>query len=221
MDAVQLKLKQASAVLGVTSKELQNLVQLGVVRPRRRDDVFWFDTNLLVQAKIALYVKASLRPSIEYLAQMTKEVARVNLVTTSWDVLRLASSPGKGKPPVEIKVPLRELKKEVEENLPMAEAYKDLPRGTQAPRLEGRDGEHSAAGWPRHWRRVRARDREPSADLPEPKEETAGDKACRARPQERLEGRRGHISCDRRGRCFPRRSTAPGNQKRKTIAPLD
>ena len=82
MDAVQLKLKQASAVLGVTSKELQNLVQLGVVRPRRRDDVFWFDTNLLVQAKIALYVKASLRPSIEYLAQMTKEVARVNLVTT-------------------------------------------------------------------------------------------------------------------------------------------
>ena len=129
MDAVQLKLKQASAVLGVTSKELQNLVQLGVVRPRRRDDVFWFDTNLLVQAKIALYVKASLRPSIEYLAQMTKEVARVNLVTTSWDVLRLASSPGKGKPPVEIKVPLRELKKEVEESLPLAEAYKDLPRG--------------------------------------------------------------------------------------------
>lgn len=129
MDAVRLKLKQASAVLGVTSKELQNLVQLGVVRPRRRDDVFWFDTNLLVQAKIALYVKASLRPSIEYLAQMTKEVARVNLVTTSWDVLRLASSPGKGKPPVEIKVPLRELKKEVEESLPLAEAYKDLPRG--------------------------------------------------------------------------------------------
>jgi hypothetical protein len=60
---------------------------------------------------------------------MTKEVARVNLVTTSWDVLRLASSPGKGKPPVEIKVPLRELKKEVEESLPLAEAYKDLPRG--------------------------------------------------------------------------------------------
>jgi len=129
MEAVQLKLKQASAVLGVTPKELQNLVQLGVVRPRRRDGVFWFDTNLLVQAKVAFYVKASLRPSIEYLAQMTKEVARVNLVTTSWDVLRLASSPGHGKPPVEIKVPLRELRKEVEESLPLSEAYKDLPRG--------------------------------------------------------------------------------------------
>lgn len=129
MDAVQLKLKQASAVLGVTPKELQNLVQLGVVRPRRRADVFWFDANLLVQAKVAFYVKASLRPSIEYLAQMTKEVSRVNLVTTTWDVLLLASSPGKGRPPVEIKVPLRELKKEVEESLPLAEAYKDLPRG--------------------------------------------------------------------------------------------
>ena len=129
MDAVQLKLKQASAVLGVTPKELQNLVQLKVVRPRRRNDVFWFDANLLVQAKIAFYVKASLRPSIEYLAQMTKEVSRVNLVTTPWDVLLLASSPGRGQPPVEIKVPLRELKKEVEESLPLVEAYKDLPRG--------------------------------------------------------------------------------------------
>jgi hypothetical protein len=62
MEAVQLKLKQASAVLGVAPKDLQNLVQLGVVRPRRRADVFWFDANILLQAKIALYVKASLRP---------------------------------------------------------------------------------------------------------------------------------------------------------------
>jgi hypothetical protein len=31
---------------------------------------------------------------------MTKEIARLNLVTTSWDVLRLASSLGRGKPPV-------------------------------------------------------------------------------------------------------------------------
>jgi hypothetical protein len=33
------------------------------------------------------------------------------------------------KPPVEIKVPLRELKREVEEGVPLAEAYKDLPCG--------------------------------------------------------------------------------------------
>ncbi|MGA2992886.1 MAG: hypothetical protein ABSD88_20640 [Candidatus Korobacteraceae bacterium] len=129
MEAVQLKLKQASAVLGVAPKDLQNLVQLGVVRPRRRADVFWFDANILLQAKIALYVKASLRPSMDYLARLTKEVSRVNLVTTPWDALLLASSPGRGRPPVEIKVPLRELKKEIEESLPLAEVYKDLPRG--------------------------------------------------------------------------------------------
>jgi hypothetical protein len=129
MEAVQLKLKQASVVLGVPPKELQNFVQFGVLRPRRRADVFWFDTNLLLQAKVAFYVKASLRPSMEYLAQMTKEVSQVNLMTTNWDALLFASSPGKGKPPVEIKVPLNELKKELEEGLPLADACRDLPRG--------------------------------------------------------------------------------------------
>jgi hypothetical protein len=133
MEAVLLKLKQASAVLGVAPKELQNFVQLGVLRPRRRADVFWFDSNLLLQAKVAFYVKASLRPSVEYLARMTKELSRVNLVPTTWDVLCLASSPGKGMPPVEIKVPLRELRQEVEENLPLGKAYKDLPRGRKRP----------------------------------------------------------------------------------------
>jgi hypothetical protein len=129
MEAVQLKLKQASAVLGVTPKELQNFVQLGVVRPRRRANVFWFDTNLLLQAKVAFYMKASLRPATKYLAQITKEMSRVNLVTTDWDVLLLTSTPEKGKAPVEIKVPLGALKKELEEGLPLANAYKDLPRG--------------------------------------------------------------------------------------------
>ena len=36
MQAVELKLKQASAVLGMPTKELQNLVQFGVMKPRRR-----------------------------------------------------------------------------------------------------------------------------------------------------------------------------------------
>ena len=36
MQSVELKLKQASAVLGVPPKELQNLVQFGVLRPKRR-----------------------------------------------------------------------------------------------------------------------------------------------------------------------------------------
>ena len=39
MQTVTLKLKQASVVLGVPPKDLQNLVQLGVIRPARRNSV--------------------------------------------------------------------------------------------------------------------------------------------------------------------------------------
>ena len=129
MEAVHLKLKQASVVLGVAPKELQNLVQLGVLRPRKTNDVFWFDSNLLLQAKVAFFMKASLRPAMDYLARLTKEVSRVNLVTIDWDALLFTCSPGKGRPPVEIKIPFRELKKELEESMPMANAVRDLPRG--------------------------------------------------------------------------------------------
>ena len=129
MQAIQLKLKQASAVLGVAPKELQNFVQLGVLRPRKTADVFWFDSNLLLQAKVAFFMKASLRPAMDCLAQLTKEVSRVNLVTTNWDALLLTCSPGKGRSPVEIKIPLRELKRELEESMPLANAVRDLPRG--------------------------------------------------------------------------------------------
>jgi hypothetical protein len=52
-----VKLKQASAVLGVPAKDLQNLVQLGVIRPARRNRVCWFDANLLLKAKVAFYLK--------------------------------------------------------------------------------------------------------------------------------------------------------------------
>ena len=41
MVAMELKLKQASAVLGVSPKDLQNLVQFKVLRPTRRDNFYW------------------------------------------------------------------------------------------------------------------------------------------------------------------------------------
>ncbi len=53
MQAVEFKLKQASAVLGVSTKDLQNLVQLKVIRPARRDNFYWFDRRLLLEAKVA------------------------------------------------------------------------------------------------------------------------------------------------------------------------
>ena len=43
----ELKLKQASAVLGVRPKDLQNLVQSGVLRPRRVGAVYYFDRKAL------------------------------------------------------------------------------------------------------------------------------------------------------------------------------
>ena len=129
MAAILLKLKQASAVLGVAPKDLQNLVQFGVLRPRKRADVCWFDTNLLLQAKLAFYLKASLCPSTEYLAQFMNIVARVNLVTDGGDTLLLTCAPEKGKSPVELKIPLRDLKNEIEERLPLAKVVKDVPRG--------------------------------------------------------------------------------------------
>ena len=49
---VEFKLKQASAVLGVPAKDLQNLVQLKVIRPARRDNLYWFDSRLLLEAKL-------------------------------------------------------------------------------------------------------------------------------------------------------------------------
>ena len=43
----RLKLKQASAVLQIQPKELQNLVQFGVVKPKRFEGTYFFDTNTL------------------------------------------------------------------------------------------------------------------------------------------------------------------------------
>ena len=54
MQTIQLKLREASAVLGVTPKDLQNLVQFGVLLPQRKDRFFVFDAALLLEAKVAV-----------------------------------------------------------------------------------------------------------------------------------------------------------------------
>src|SRR5260370_8532455 len=75
MQVVELKLKQASAVLGVDPKDLQNLVQFKVLRPARRDSLYWFDNQLLLEAKIAFYLKESLGASTEVLARFTQALS--------------------------------------------------------------------------------------------------------------------------------------------------
>ena len=131
MQSITLKLKQASAVLGVPPKYLQNLVQLGVIRPARRNRVCWFDTNLLLEAKVAFCLKETLGSSSDLLARFTEAFAK-NLGKTKMGHggdISLRSRPLNGSTAVEIKIPVRSLARELEDRIPLASAYKDLPKG--------------------------------------------------------------------------------------------
>ena len=135
MQTVTLKLKQASIVLDVPRKDLQNLVQLGVIRPMRRDRVCWFDTNLLLKAKIAFYLKESLGSSSDLLARFTDALSK-SLDKASPGNLTdvcLRSRPINGTDAVEIKIPVRSLARELEDQIPLASAYKDFPKGRKRP----------------------------------------------------------------------------------------
>ena len=135
MQTVTLKLKQASVVLGVPPKDLQNLVQMGVIRPARRRNVCWFDTNVLLQAKVSFYLKDSLGSSSEFLARFTEAFSE-NLGKVKNKDLRdicLRSRPLNGTDAVEIKIPVRSLARELENQIPLALAYKDLPKGRKRP----------------------------------------------------------------------------------------
>jgi hypothetical protein len=134
MGSLELKLKQASAVLGVAPKELQNLVQFKVLRPIRRDTFYWFDRRLLLEAKVAFYLKESLGTSTEVLARFTRALSTLrdeDMGKTRYVSLR--SRPAKGREPIEVRIPLRDLANELNERLPMAAVCQDLPRGRKRP----------------------------------------------------------------------------------------
>ena len=135
MQTVTLKLKQASVVLGVPPKDLQNLVQMGVIRPARRRNVCWFDTSVLLEAKVAFYLKDSLGSSSELLARFTEAFSQ-NLGKAKTMDLRdicLRSRPVNGSDAVEIKIPIRSLARELENQIPLASAFKDFPKGRKRP----------------------------------------------------------------------------------------
>jgi hypothetical protein len=134
MEAIELKLKQASAVLGVTPKDLQNLVQFKVLRPTRRDSFYWFDNRLLLEAKVALYLKESLGTSTEVLALFARAMSNLkDEDVTNVRYLLLRSRPARGREAVEVRIPLRDLARELNEQLPLAAVYQDLPRGRKRP----------------------------------------------------------------------------------------
>ena len=134
MQQIELKLKQASAVLGVPQKDLQNFVQAGVLKPRRRLGLCYFDTNLLLQATVAIYLKGALGASTRYLSKFAEAVAGLPGFGTSTPVVvSLKSSARQSEPPVEIRIPLGALARELRRRLPLAAAARDLPRGRKRP----------------------------------------------------------------------------------------
>src|ERR1700731_3395006 len=128
MQSVELKLKQASAVLGVAPKDLQNLVQFKVLRPPRRDGLYWFDNRHLLEAKVAFYLKESLGASTEVLARFTQALSNClrKEETTKFRYVWIRSRPATSRDPIEVRIPLRNLAKELEQQLPRAAVYRDL-----------------------------------------------------------------------------------------------
>jgi hypothetical protein len=120
MPTIQLKLKEASEVLGVAPKDLQNLVQFGVLRPQRKDRFFVFDSALLLEAKVAFYLKESLGTSVPLLARFNREIFSVPRGSKSGGIsnVSILSRPMRGREAIKIEVPLRALAAELEALLP-------------------------------------------------------------------------------------------------------
>ena len=126
-----LKLKQASAVLQIRPKELQNLVQFGVVKPRRLEGTYFFDANALMVAKVASYLKESLGTRTSVLSKLMEAFSASEEEFKSENPkyiifnCRLAAE----EEPIKLGVPFRALGEQIEERMSRADLYKDLPRG--------------------------------------------------------------------------------------------
>src|SRR5262245_15074015 len=131
MTREKLKLKQASAVLQVQPKELQNLVQFGVVKPQRSAGTYFFDMKVLLAAKVALYLKESLGTRTSVLSKL------MNAFSESEEKLRAENPtyvvfncrPKAEEEPIKLGVPFRALEEQATDGMNRADVYKDLPRG--------------------------------------------------------------------------------------------
>jgi len=126
-----LKLKQASAVLQIQPKELQNLVQFGVVKPKRSEGTYFFDTNALLVAKVAFCLKESLGTRTSVLSKLMdvflaseKEFKSEN---PKYIVFKCRLSDEDD--PIKVGVPFRALGEQLQEQMTRADLCRDLPRG--------------------------------------------------------------------------------------------
>src|SRR3979490_1869685 len=133
MQKQRLKLKQASSVLQIEPKELQNLVQFGVVKPKRFEGTYLFDANTLLVAKVAFCLKESLGTRTSVLSKLMnvflaseKEIKSEN---PKYIVFKCRLSAEED--PIKLGVPFRALGKQLQEQMIRADLYRDLPRGRQ------------------------------------------------------------------------------------------
>ena len=126
-----LKLKQASAVLQVEPKELQNLVQFGVVKPKKSEGTFYFDLSTLLVAKVAFYLKDSLGTRTSVLARLMDAFSaseeKLKTENPSYIVFTCRIAPE--EEPIKLGVPFRTLGEQIVERMSRADLYRDLPRG--------------------------------------------------------------------------------------------
>jgi hypothetical protein len=169
MPGEELKLKQASVVLGIPSKDLQNLVQNRVIRPRRRGGLCYFDRNALLQAKFVTYLKGSLDVSSAYLSKFANAMSKLpDFASGRPSIVRLKARLYPDQPPILVMIPLGALAADVERRLPLANLAQDLPRGRKRP------------GWKREFLKAL---RDASADLEGVSEREVLDAIRRVRTQ--------------------------------------
>ena len=126
-----LKLKQASAVLQIQPKELQNFVQFGIVKPRRSEGTYFFDTNALLVAKVASYLKESLGTRTSVLSKLMDafSASEEELKSENPKYVVFKCRLSAEEDPIKLGVPFRALGAQIEERMSRADLYKDLPRG--------------------------------------------------------------------------------------------
>ena len=131
MTKQRLKLKQASAVLQIQPKELQNLVQFGIVKPWRSEGTYFFDANTLLVAKVASYLKESLGTRTSALSKLMEVFSACEEKLRSENpkymifTCRLAGE----EEPIKLAVPYRTFGEQIEQRMGRADLYKDMPRG--------------------------------------------------------------------------------------------
>src|SRR3989442_6157118 len=131
MQKQRLKVKQASAVLQIEPKELQNLVQFGVVKPKRFEGTYFFDTNTLMVAKVAFCLKESLGTRTSVLSKLMDvflaSEKEFKLDNPKYIVLKCRLSAEED--PIKVGVPFLALGEHLQEQMIHADLYLALTSG--------------------------------------------------------------------------------------------